>query len=163
VSANGLALAGSAGWEKYAQHLEDTPPLEMGIGPSGSRRRRPAAVHRGRVPGEICAPWRGLAVRQHYRAMLCVPLWQDDHVIGVLNAYRAAPGEWTRRDRPRLAAGRPRRHRHPHGQPARGRAPAGRRPVPDGALAARQSHEHANRLHAIYGLLALVRSTRRGG
>ena len=37
VSANGLALAGSCGLgEKYAQHLEDTsPPLEMGIGPSG--------------------------------------------------------------------------------------------------------------------------------
>ncbi len=159
VSANGLALAGSCGLgEKYAQHLEDTsPPLEMGIGPSGvaAASGQPLCIE-DVFQSEICAPWRGLAVRQHYRAMLCVPLWQDDHVIGVLNAYRAAPGEWTAReiDLASLLAD--------HAAIAIRTANLledARRQVDGLSLMVRslraQSHEHANRLHAIYGLLAL--------
>jgi two-component system CitB family sensor kinase/two-component system sensor histidine kinase DctS len=89
--------------------------------------------------------------------MLCVPLRQeDDRVIGVLNAYRAKSGEWTDRevDLASLLAD--------HAAIAIRTANLlddARRQVDGLSLMVRslraQSHEHANRLHAIYGLLAL--------
>lgn len=158
-SATGLALAGSYGLgEQYAEHLNETRPLEMGIGPSGvaAATGRPLCIE-DVFESELCAPWRGLAIRQHYRAMLCVPLRQeDDRVIGVLNAYRAEPGEWTDRevDLASLLAD--------HAAIAIRTANLledARRQVDGLSLMVRslraQSHEHANRLHAIYGLLAL--------
>ena len=158
-SATGLALAGSFGLgEQYAEHLNETRPLEMGKGPSGvaAATGRPLCIENV-FESELCAPWRGLAIRQHYRAMLCVPLRQeDDRVIGVLNAYRAKSGEWTDRevDLTSLLAD--------HAAIAIRTANLlddARRQVDGLSLMVRslraQSHEHANRLHAIYGLLAL--------
>jgi GAF domain-containing protein len=158
-SATGLALAGSFGLgEQYAEHLNQTRPLEMGKSPSGvaAQTGRPLCIE-DVFESELCAPWRGLAIREHYRAMLCVPLRQeDDRVIGVLNAYRAQAGEWTDRevDLATLLAD--------HAAIAIRTANLlddARRQVDGLSLMVRslraQAHEHANRLHAIYGLLAL--------
>ena len=43
------------------------------------------------------APWRDLAIREHYRSLVSVPLRRGT-TIGVLNAYRSSAGEWTQRD-----------------------------------------------------------------
>ena len=158
-SATGLALAGSYGLgEQYAEHLNETRPLEMGKGPSGvaAATGHPLCIE-DVFADDLCAPWWGLAIRQHYRSMMCVPLRQeDDRVIGVLNAYRAQPSAWTERevDLASLLAD--------HAAIAIRTAnllDEARRRVDGLSLMVRslraQSHEHANRLHAIYGLLAL--------
>jgi GAF domain-containing protein len=158
-SATGLALAGSYGLSKeYVERLNATRPLSMGKGPSGvaAQTGRPLCIE-DVFQSELCAPWRGLAIRQHYRAMMCVPLrLEDDRVIGVLNAYREESGVWTERDvdLASLLAD--------HAAIAIRTANLlddARRQVDSLALMVRslraQSHEHANRLHAIYGLLAL--------
>ena len=158
-SAPGLSVAGSFGLgEQYAEHLNGTRPLEMGKGPSGVAAESGEPLHIEDVlVDDLCAPWRGLAIRQHYRAMLCVPLrLEDDRVIGVLNAYRAQPGAWSARevDLASLLAD--------HAAIAIRTADLldhARRQVDGLSLMVRslraQAHEHANRLHAIYGLLAL--------
>lgn len=158
-SATGLALAGSFGLgEKYAEHLNATRPLEVGIGPSGvaAETGQPLRIE-DVFESDLCAPWRGLAIRQHYRAMLCVPLRQeDDRVIGVLNAYRAEPSVWT--DREVILMSLLADHAAIAIRTANLLDDARRR-VDGLSLMVRslraQSHEHANRLHAIYGLLAL--------
>jgi signal transduction histidine kinase len=157
--AKGMAIAGSHGLgEQYAEHLNATRPLEMGKGPSGvaAQTGRPVGIEDVLVD-DLFGPWRGLALREHYRAILCVPLrLEDDRVIGVLNAYRAAAGPWTAHDvdLASLLAD--------HAAIAIRTADLldrTRRQVDGLSLMVRslraQAHEHANRLHAIYGLLVL--------
>jgi signal transduction histidine kinase len=157
--ATGLGIAGSYGLgEQYVEHINAARPLEVGRGPSG------VAAHTGRpvcvedvLVDDLFGPWRDLAVREHYRAMLSVPLrLEDDRVIGVLNAYRAEPGPWTAHDvdLASLLAD--------HAAIAIRTADLldrTRRQVDGLSLMVRslraQAHEHANRLHAIYGLLVL--------
>jgi signal transduction histidine kinase len=157
VSETGLAVAGSYGMSpEYADYLNRRRPIEVGKGPSG------LAVERGEpitiadvLEDPIIAPWRDLAIREHYRALVSVPLrWGA--IIGVLNAYRAKPGEWTQREvdvLSLLAA---------HAAIAIKTAHLldnSRRQINGLSLMVRslraQTHEHSNRLHAIYGLLAL--------
>ena len=88
-------------------------------------------------------------------ALVSVPLrWGS--VIGVLNAYRAEPGEWTQREvdvLSLLAAHAAIAIRTAH------LLDDSRRQINGLSLMVRslraQTHEHSNRLHAIYGLLAL--------
>lgn len=155
----GLVVAGSHGLTaKYVDHLNRTHPLEVGKGPSGvaAQTGRPVAIDDVFVDERI-EPWRDLAVREHYRAMLSVPLrLAADRVIGVLNAYRAAPVKWTAReiDLVSLLAD--------HAAIAIRTADLlddARRQVDGLSLMVRslraQAHEHANRMHAIYGMLVL--------
>jgi signal transduction histidine kinase len=155
----GLAVAGSYGLgKKYSDHLNATSPLEIGKGPSGL-----AAKHGKPVPVEdvmvdpLCAPWRGLAIRRHYRSLLSVPLRLGaDRVIGVLNAYRGTPGPWASYEIDLLSL------LADHAAIAIRTADLldrARRQVDGLSLMVRslraQAHEHSNHLHAIYGLLAL--------
>lgn len=157
--ATGLAIAGQYGLgAQYAEHLTATRPLEMGEGPSGiaAQTGRPVCVDDVLVD-DVIRPWRGLAMRKHYRAMMSVPLrLEDKRVIGVLNAYRADRGPWSVHDvdLASLLAD--------HAAIAIRTVDLldrTRRQVDGLSLMVRslraQAHEHANRLHAIYGLLVL--------
>lgn len=154
---DGLSVAGSYGLsEKYSSYLNETKPIEVGKGPSGLAVERGAPVAIADVlETPMFAPWRDLAIREHYRSLVSVPLRRGT-TIGVLNAYRSEPGEWTQREvdvLSLLAA---------HAAIAIKTAHLlddSRRQVNGLSLMVRslraQTHEHANRLHAIYGMLAL--------
>jgi signal transduction histidine kinase len=159
-SASGLAVAGSYGLgEEYARELNRVRPIEVGKGPSGLavETRAPVAVT-DVLTDPIFGPWRNLAVRQHYRAMVSVPLQLGSgrRVIGVLNAYRDTPGDWsvdevdlllTLGDHAAIAI-----------QTAQ-LLDESRRQVRGLSLVVRslraQGHEHSNLVHAIYGLLSI--------
>jgi signal transduction histidine kinase len=158
-SANGLTVAASHGLSaQYADYLNETRPLEVGKGPSGlaTARAQPVCVE-DVLEDPVFAPWRELAIREHYGSMISVPLrLRGDLVIGVLNAYRAEPGPWTPRDINLLSL------LADHAAIAIRTADlldSTRRQVNGLSLMVRslraQAHEHSNRLHAIYGLLAL--------
>jgi len=158
-SATGLTVAGSYGLgREYADQLNQTRPLEMGRGPSGlaAETGQPVCIADVLVD-DLFEPWRDLAIRRHYRAVMCVPLrLEDDRVIGVLNTYRARPGKWSVR-KVNLAS-----LLADHAAIAIRTADlldSARRQVDGLSLMVRslraQAHEHANRLHAIYGMLAL--------
>jgi signal transduction histidine kinase len=159
-SASGLAVAGSYGLSpEYAQELNRVRPIEVGSGPSGM-----AAATRKPVPvsdvfeDPIFGPWRNLAAQEHYRAMVSVPLQLGSgrRVIGVLNAYRRTPGAWAPEEVELLVS------LADHAAIAIQTAQLldeSRRQVRGLSLLVRslraQSHEHANLVHAIYGLLAI--------
>ena len=157
VSENGLAVAGSYGLSpEYADYLNRRRPIEVGKGPSGLAVERGAPVAIADVlETPMFAPWRDLAIREHYRSLVSVPLRRGT-TIGVLNAYRSEPGEWTQREvdvLSLLAA---------HAAIAIKTAHLlddSRRQINGLSLMVRslraQTHEHSNRLHAIYGMLAL--------
>jgi GAF domain-containing protein len=158
-SLTGLVVAGSYGLSPaYADELNQLRPIEMGSGPSGiaAATRRPVCVS-DVLANPIFGPWRHLAVREHYRALVSVPLriGSGRRVIGVLNAYRDEPGDWSQdhvdvlmslADHAAIAI-----------QTAR-LLDESRRRVRGLSLVVRslrtQSHEHANLIHALYGLLA---------
>jgi signal transduction histidine kinase len=154
-----MTIAGSHGLgEHYPEDINATRPLQMGKGPSGiaAETGRPVYVEDVLVE-DIFGPWRGFAERERYRAVLSVPLrLEDERVIGVLNVYRATPGPWDPHDvdLASLLAD--------HAAIAIRTADLldrSRRQVDGLSLMVRslraQAHEHANRLHAIYGLLVL--------
>jgi signal transduction histidine kinase len=159
-SATGLAVAGSYGLSPaYAEELNEVRPIEMGHGPSGmaAATRKPVAVS-DVFKDPIFGPWRNLAAREHYVAMVSVPLQLGSgrRVIGVLNAYRRTPGEWSPEQVELLVS------LADHAAIAIQTAQLlddSRRQVRGLSLVVRslraQSHEHANLVHAIYGLLAI--------
>jgi signal transduction histidine kinase len=159
-SATGLSVVGSYGLsEQYASELNSLSPIEMGKGPSGraAQTREPVAVT-DVLTDPIFGPWRNLAVREHYRAMVSVPLQLGSgrRVIGVLNAYRRLPGQWsadevdlllTLADHAALAI------------QAAQLLDESRRQVRGLSLVVRslraQGHEHSNLVHALYGLMSI--------
>jgi anti-sigma regulatory factor (Ser/Thr protein kinase) len=103
------------------------------------------------------SPWRRVARAEGYKSIVSTPLVAPDHrVIGTLDTYRAREGPWAKADLQMLslfaqhaasaiqAARLIDRQRH--------QVEALRRVV---GTMREQSHEHANRLHTIAGLLAL--------
>jgi signal transduction histidine kinase len=157
VSETGLAIAGSYGLsDEYARYLNEIRPLEIGKGPSGTAvdRGEPVAIS-DMLDDPIGAPWREAAMREQYRALVSIPL-RLESIIGVLNAYRAEPGAWTKREIDVLSL------LADHAAIAVRTARLldnSRRQVNGLSLMVRslraQTHEHSNRLHAIYGLLTL--------
>jgi signal transduction histidine kinase len=159
-SATGLAVAGSYGLSPaYAEELNRVRPIELGHGPSGmaAAARRPVPVS-DVFKDPIFGPWRNLAAREHYRAMVSVPLQLGSgrRVIGVLNAYRRVPGDWSTDQIELLST------LADHAAIAIQTAQLldeSRRQVRGLSLVVRslraQGHEHANLVHAIYGLLAI--------
>jgi signal transduction histidine kinase len=153
-----MVIAGSHGLgERYQEDVNATMPIEIGKGPSGvaAASAKPVVVEDVLID-DLFAPWRGFAKRGRYRATLSVPLRLDRRVIGVLNVYRAKPGPWSQHDvdLASLLAD--------HAAIAVRTADLldkTRRQVDGLSLMVRslraQAHEHANRLHAIYGLLVL--------
>jgi signal transduction histidine kinase len=159
-SSSGLALAGSWGLSpEYASELNRIRPIEIGSGPAGV-----AAATRGPVVvDDVLAdrdfrPWRALAEQENYRAVLSVPLelGSNRRVIGALVAYRDSPGPWSNERIDLLAT------LADHAAIAIQTAHLlddSRCSVRGLSLLVRslrsQSHEHANLLHALSGLLAL--------
>lgn len=157
LSEAGLAVAGSYGLSpRYTEHLNHLNPIEVGRGPSGTAVQRGEPVVIADVFGDpLMEPWRDLALREHYGALVSVPMGQG-LVMGVLNAYRAEPSTWTQReiDLLQLLAD--------HAAIAIRTAHLlddSRRQINGLSLMVRslraQTHEHSNRLHAIYGLLLI--------
>ena len=159
-SSSGLAVAGSWGLSpEYASELNRVQPIEIGSGPAGvaAATRRPVVVEDMHADPDF-HPWRELAVRERYRAILAVPLLigSDRRVIGALAVYRDAPGPWpahqidltsTLADHAAIAI-----------QTAKlledSRSSVRGLTLLVSSLRA-QSHEHANLVHALTGLLAM--------
>jgi GAF domain-containing protein len=155
----GLAVAGSFGLTmRYVEYLNLKRPLEIGQGPSGRavESGAPVAVADMEVD-PIAAPWRDNARHEGFRSMISVPLkLADGSVIGVLNSYRQRPRPWADSEADLLQA------LADHAAIAVRTAALlddSRRQIDGLSLLVRslraQSHEHSNRLHAIYGLLTL--------
>jgi signal transduction histidine kinase len=106
---------------------------------------------------ERYAPWRSVAVREGYRGFVSTPLHAGDReVIGSLDVYREAPGPWDGAQLRLLALFV--RHAAAALQTARlidsqrQQLQALRHVV---RTLEEQSHEHANRLHTLDGLIAI--------
>ncbi|HVV91380.1 MAG TPA: GAF domain-containing protein [Solirubrobacterales bacterium] len=159
-SATGLAVGGSFGLsDAYADWLNETQPIGIGSGPSGiaAQTRCPVVVN-DVFTSPLFEPWRKLAVHEHFRSLVSVPLkiGGGDRVIGVLNAYRGRPGEWTGEQIELLLSLAD--HAAIAIEVAR-LLDESRRQVRGLSLVVRslrtQGHEHANLMHAVYGLLAI--------
>jgi signal transduction histidine kinase len=154
-----LTVVASSGLsDEYVDALNSAQPLVVGQGPSGLAiyRAEPIAVE-DIFTDPLCEPWRPVARREQVRAMVSVPLRRKgSFVMGGLNAYREEPGPWTPQEVDLLML------LSDHAAIAIRTAHLlddTRRQVEGLSLIVRslraQAHEHSNRLHAIYGLLAL--------
>jgi signal transduction histidine kinase len=159
LESDDLSVVASYGLsDEYVKHLNSAQPLVVGKGPSGLaiERAEPICVE-DILSDPICEPWRPVALRERVRAMVSVPLRRKgSFVMGGLNAYRAEPGPWTAQEVSLLSL------LSDHAAIAIRTAHLldhSRRQVEGLSLMVRslraQAHEHANRLHAIYGLLTL--------
>jgi GAF domain-containing protein len=152
-------LAGSFGLSSsYRRTLNAWPHrLQPGKGPSGlAFQERHAVVIEDTELDDRIAAWRPIARREGYRALVSLPLRVDDLIVGTLNAYRAAPGPWSEDQVGLLTffgdhAATAVRTAQLLDQQKR-QVMALRRLVRG---LRQQTHEHANRLHAVRGLLAL--------
>jgi signal transduction histidine kinase len=153
-----FTLAGAYGLSaSYAALLDRAPVLAPGHGPSGLavQRARTVAIPDTELDADF-APWRPLARTEGYRAMVSAPLFSEGEVVGALNVYRPRPGPWPERALALLG------FFSEHAASAiRAAQVIERQGRQVGALSRlvralrEQTHEHANRLHALRGLLAL--------
>jgi GAF domain-containing protein len=154
-------LAGGFGLSDEYRRLLSTgeAKLHPGEGPSGLAYEsgEPVVIEDLDTDPRVAAwAWRRLATAEDYRAIVSLPLIADGIVLGTLNVYRTDPGRWSPDDVRVLAFFA----EHAAGAVRTGQLlderskqlEALRRLVR--ALRG-QTHEHANRLHAIAGLLAL--------
>lgn len=151
-------LAGSYGLSaRYSAMLDGAPPLAPGHGPAGLavERRTPVLIVDTETDQRF-GPWRSVAAREGYRALVSIPLVAAGSTFGALTAYRDHAGPWSKRQIEllgffaehathaiRTAELIDRQHRE---MAALSRLVRGLR---------EQTHEHANRVHALGGLLAL--------
>jgi signal transduction histidine kinase len=154
-------LAGSHGLsERYTRLLSTgEAKLRPGEGPSGIAyaTRAPVVVSEVNAdPAMVSWAWRDIADEENYRAIVSLPLMLSGQVVGTLNLYRTEPGAWPD-DQVRLLS-----FFAEHAASAvrtaqlldeRGKEVIALRRLVRGLR--EQTHEHANRLHAIGGLLAL--------
>jgi hypothetical protein len=154
-----LRLAAGAGKsERYRVLLTHPPrrdPAHMGPSCLALERGEPLRV-RDTETDPRYAPWRDVARQEGYRSMVAFPLRADGERLGALNVYRAAAGEWAPADLRLLTV-----LAH-HAAAAIGAARLIERQQHQLAALSTlvdalrtQSHEHANRLHVLQGLLAL--------
>jgi signal transduction histidine kinase len=152
-------LTGSYGLSPgYSRMLEAVPrTLSPGHGPAG------LAVEEG-VPAifEDCAvdprfaPWRELAANEGYQALTSVPLRAVGSILGTLTVYRAEPGPWPDAQVDLLVFFGDHAANAIHTArliDRQGRQLGALHRMVRGLRA--QAHEHANRLHALGGLLAM--------
>lgn len=158
-SQTGLAVASSYGLSsRYTEFLNEIQPLEIGRGVSGTAvaRDEPVLV-RDVATDPLIAPWREMILGEGYRSLVSIPLGpRDGDPMGVLNVYRGRAGSWAGRDIQLLSG------LADHAAIAiriAGLLNESRQQVQGLSLVVQslrsQAHEHSNRLHAIYGLLAL--------
>lgn len=154
-------LAGSHGLSRRYKRLLSTgeAKLRPGQGPSGLAyvSRAPVVISDLDTDPAIASwEWRDIAREGDYRAIVSLPLVALDRVVGTLNLYRTEPGDWPNEQVALL------RFFAEHAAIAVRTAQllderskqviALRRLV---RALREQTHEHANRLHAVSGLLAL--------
>jgi len=154
-------LAGSHGLSRRYKRLLSTgeAKLRPGQGPSGLAyvSRAPVVISDLDTDPAIASwEWRDIAHEGCYRAIVSLPLVAADKVVGTLNLYRTEPGDWPAEQVALL------RFFAEHAASAVRTAQllderskqviALRRLV---RALREQTHEHANRLHAVSGLLAL--------
>jgi signal transduction histidine kinase len=154
-------LAGSHGLSDRYTRLMSTgeAKLRPGEGPSGLAyvSREPVVISDLDSDPRVASwPWRDIAREEGYRAIASMPLIPSGTVVGTLNLYRSDPGDWPDEQVELL------RFFAEHAANAvrtaqlldeRGKQVIALRRL---VRALReQNHEHANRLHAISGLLAL--------
>jgi signal transduction histidine kinase len=154
-------LAGSHGLsDRYTRLLRTgEAKLRPGEGPSGVayESRAPVVVADLDSDPRIASwAWRDIAREEGYRAIVSLPLMPSGQIVGTLNLYRTDPGPWPD-EQVRLLA-----FFAEHAANAvrtaqlldqRSRQLAALRRLVKGLR--EQTHEHANRLHAVGGLLAL--------
>jgi GAF domain-containing protein len=154
-------LAGGFGLSDEYRRLLSTgeAKLHPGEGPSGLAYESGAPVvieDLDTDPRVAAWAWRRLATAEDYRAIVSLPLIADGVVLGTLNVYRTDPGPWSPDDVRVLAffaehaAGAVRTAQL---LDERSKQLAALRRLVRALRG--QTHEHANRLHAIAGLLAL--------
>jgi len=154
-------LAGSYGLSESYRRLLSTGEAKLlpGEGPSGVAYESGAAVV---IDDLDCDPrvatwaWREIAREERYRAIVSLPLIAADAVVGTLNVYRTRAGPWPEEQIRVLAF---------FAEHASGAVQAAQLlDQQSQQLTAlqrlvralrEQTHEHANRLHAVSGLLAL--------
>ena len=157
-----LRLAGSYGLTPEYEEFLSSRFIVEGRGQAGWALQAGRTVTIGDMDNHpytrraYAAAWRRFAAIQGYRSMAAAPLTFHDETLGVLNVYRAHVGEWSDRQVDLLTA---------FGQHAAGAiATAQLLDVRARHVAAltrvvgalrEQTHEYANRVHAIHGLLAL--------
>ena len=154
-------LGGSFGLSpRYREHLSTgEAKLRAGEGPSGVALARRSVVVVSDVavdPVVTSWAWRDLVEEEGYGAIVSLPLVLDDQFVGTLNLYRTEPGPWPE-EQVRVLA-----FFADHAACAvRTAQLLDQREKQVSALRRllralrEQTHEHANRLHAISGLLAL--------
>jgi signal transduction histidine kinase len=151
-------LAGSHGLSAgYHRHLSGPTALKRGQGPSGYavQSRTPVLITDIEVDARF-ARWRQIARGEGWRSLLSLPLDVRDDVVGTLNVYRSAAGAWADADVELLTFFAD--HAASAVETAQlidqqnKQVTALRRLV---RALEEQTHEHANRLHALHGLLAL--------
>ena len=154
-------LAGSSGLSDAYRLLLSTGEAKLlpGEGPSGVAYVSGAPVvieDLDTDPRMATWAWREVATGEDYRAILSLPLIANTVVLGTLNIYRTDPGPWSAQDVRVLAffaehaAGAVRTAQLLH---ARNQQLDALRLLVRALRG--QTHEHANRLHAVAGLLAL--------
>lgn len=154
-------LAGSCGLSEPYRRLLSTGEAKLmpGEGPSGVAYESGAPVVIDDLdldPRVASWAWRDIARQEGYRAIVSLPLIADGTVVGTLNVYRTEGGRWPE-DRVGVlaffaehAAGAVRTAQLLDQRSQQ--LAALRRLV---RALREQTHEHANRLHAVSGLLAL--------
>jgi signal transduction histidine kinase len=155
---NRFRLAGSHGLSRgYGRHLSGPRALRRGQGPSGCAVQSGAPVAVADIEtDERFARWREIARGEGWQSLLSLPLTVHDSVVGTLNVYRTAAAPWRDADVELLtffadhaaSAVRTAQLIDQQGK----QVAALQRLV---RALEEQTHEHANRLYALHGLLAL--------
>jgi GAF domain-containing protein/histidine kinase/DNA gyrase B/HSP90-like ATPase len=151
-------LAGSHGLSRgYGRLLASADPLMPGRGPSGLAVKTGQPVIFTDVETDPrFVPWREVARQEGFRSTVAVPLQFRRAALGALNVYRRDPGAWDPHHVELLLFFA--RHaasaiRAAQLLDAQARQLQGLQRLVQSLR--EQTHEHANRLHAIQGLLAL--------
>ena len=154
-----LRIAGSYGLSpEYRRALNGASPrLEPGKGPSGLafRERRPVLIDDVERDERFSA-WRPIARQEGYAALVTIPLIVGDLMVGTVNAYRRRPGSWSPEEVGLLTLFSD--HAATAVRTAQLLDQQQRQVVTLRRLVRglrEQTHEHANRLHAVCGLLAI--------
>jgi GAF domain-containing protein len=154
-------LAGSFGLSEAYRLLLSTgeAKLQPGEGPSGVAYETAAPVvidDLDRDPRIATWAWRDIAREERYRAIVSLPLIAEAVVVGTLNVYRTEPGPWSEEQVGVLVFFA----EHAAGAVRTAQLLDERAKQLDALqrlvrVLREQTHEHANRLHAVAGLLAL--------
>jgi hypothetical protein len=144
--------------ESYCRRLNDWPmPLAPGRGPAGLavRTGRPVLVE-DVVGSAVLENYQELARSEGYRSIASFPLAAEDEILGTLTIYRTAPGPWAPEEVELLAFFA--EHAATAVRTAQLLSEQRRQVAALERVVRRlreQAHEHANRLHAIGGMLGL--------